>query len=163
MSFECAAEANEAADGFSGVMGKNDWYYLAWDGATYSKLEFNPVANVWQKGGKLAVSADALMPDEGRYAVRQWLAPHDGTIRVEGSVMAGSGKSDGIKTEIIHNATVVWPTDITQPGKFSVHDLHLKVKKGDMVSFRAGQNGSVSTDDRILWNPVITYVIELHK
>lgn len=158
MSFECAGESNQASDGFSGVMGKNDWHYLAWDGTAYSKLEFKPAANVWQKGDKLVVGPDWLLPDDGRDAVRQWVAPRDGSVRVEGSVSVGPGNGDGVKAEIAHNAAVAWPAGLVQHGKPLAHDVRLSVRKGDMVSFRVGRNGSVTPDDRTQWNPAITFV-----
>ena len=157
MAFECAGETSQASDGFSGVMGKNDWYYLDWDGAAYSKLEFNPVTNIWQKG-KLAAGPDSLTPDEGRSAVRQWVAPHDGAVRVEGRVPSGPGKGDGVKAEILHNSTVVWPASSAQPGTPLLHDLRLTVKKGDTVSFRVSKNGPVTPDNRTQWDPAVTYL-----
>jgi hypothetical protein len=159
MSFECAGDCNQASDGFSGLIGKNGWHYLAWDGKTYSQLEFVPTANVWQeKGNKLTVGPDWLMPEQGRDAVRQWVVPHDGLIRVEGSLSTGPGKGDGIKAEIAHNAAIVWPSEIAPHAEPWGHDLRLRVKKGDTLSFRVSRRGTIATVERCEWDPLITFV-----
>jgi hypothetical protein len=158
MSFEYAAESNQASDGFSGVMGKNDWHYLAWDGAAYSKLDFNAALNAWQKAGTPAVGPDYLTPGDGWDAVRQWIAPHAGTIRVEGSVSVNPGTGDGVKSQISHNSTIAWPAHVVQHGKPAAHDFILVVRKGDTLSFSVNKKGSLTADDRTRWNPVITFV-----
>lgn len=158
LSFEYAAQTNQASDGFSGVMGKNDWRYLAWNGTTWSNLEFKPTENTWQNASKVTVGPDWLVPGESAGAVRQWIAPRDGQVRVEGSVSVGPGKGEGVKAEILHNAAVAWPARVVQHAQPSTHDLRLTVKKGDALSFRVSHNGPVIADDRAQWNPAITFV-----
>ncbi len=158
IAFEVAAECNRAADGFSGVMGKNDWRYLSWDGAAYGDLDFSHVVNAWKKGGRLTVGPDYLVPDNGRDAVRQWVAPHDGNIRVEGTVSSAAQAGDGINARILHNSAAVWPARPVQNGKPAPHDLKLAVKKDDTLSFCVSQKGSSAGEVRVTWDPVITFV-----
>ena len=166
LSFECEGETSQASDAFSGVMGKNDWHYLARDGGAYGNLEFAPAANIWQGPGQTegqafpgpAVGLDWLMPGQHADAVRQWVAPRDGIVRVEGCVSTGPEMTNGVVAGIAHNAAVIWPARVVQCGKPSAHDLRLTVKKGDTISFRVGPNGVVAKDNRARWDPAITFI-----
>jgi hypothetical protein len=158
MSFEYAADSTQASLGFCGVMGKNDWYYLAWDGSAYSKLDFDAKENLWRKGGKLVVGHDFMAPDGNTSAVRQWQAPHAGKVRVEGVVSVAGGKGDGVTAAVLHNTGTNWPARVVQPGKPLSCDFVVAVTKGDTLSFVVNRNGTTGTDDRALWDPVITFM-----
>jgi hypothetical protein len=157
IAFECAGETNQASDGFSGLAGKNDWHYLAWDGSAFAGLEFDRQKNLWQKAGGPAVGHSFLAPAAAG-AVRQWKAPRDDTVRVEGvaSVDAQAGRS--IEVKIMRNADSVWATRAVEPGTPVAHDVRVEVRKGDTISFVAMRQAGATGEHRVAWDPAITCV-----
>lgn len=158
LSFEYAAESTRASDGFSGVMGKNDWHYQFRDGDGYHALDFDPKKNCWRKGDQVTVGPVFLIPGEGKVAVRQWVAPHDGIVRVEGTVSLAAGERDGVEAQICHNIATVWSTRLAEHGKTGMHDIQFVVAKGDAISFGVSKHSSLGADCRATWDPVVTFV-----
>ncbi len=156
MAFEYAAESYRASDGFSCIMGKNNWHYQQRNGSACTDMEFNDPN--WVGDGKCVISYFFQVPDAGCDAVRKWVAPHDGNIRVEGEVSNAAQPGDGVAARISHNSAEVWPARPVQDGKPAPHDLKLTVKKGDALSFCVSQSGSPGTEVRVTWDPVITFV-----
>jgi hypothetical protein len=155
ISFEYSAESNQASDGFSGVMGKNDWHYLAWDGAALGRLEFS-ANNTWQRAGQPAIGPDWLMPGDGWDAVRQWVAPHAGAVRLEGAVGILPGDAGGVKAQVCHGpaagapdqAKEIWSSELSSSDKQpSNHDMKLEVRAGDAITFRVSKSGTPGKAD----------------
>lgn len=149
LSFEYEAESTRASDGFSGVMGKNGWNYLALEGAEYGKLEFS-ADNTWQKYGAPAVGTDWQIFGDAWSGVRQWIAPHAGTVRLEGVVTGASGDVTAATAQILHEpaagssgkAVEVWASGFTSTkGQDPVHDVTVTVNAGDAVTFKACRPG----------------------
>ena len=70
-------------------MGKNNWYYQQLNGANYADLSFisdeaHPKM-YWFGSGNCDVGPNYQIPGDSA-AVRKWLAPHGGIVRVEGTV-----------------------------------------------------------------------------
>ncbi|MDX2564918.1 SpvB/TcaC N-terminal domain-containing protein [Streptomyces sp. TX20-6-3] len=100
--------------------------------------------------------------------VRRWVAPYDGTVRVDGRVQltqdpsparAASTKADGVRVTIQHKDTELWaqrigPDDHTEftPGNVA----SIPVRKGDALYFRT-QSILDGTYDTVAWDPAITY------
>ena len=158
LSFEYAAEVNQASDGFSGIMGKNDWHYESREGSVSEGLGFNVLANCWQKEGLASVGPDFLLPAGNKAAVRRWVAPHDGRVRVEGVVSVDADGGAGAVVRVLHNSAAAWSARLVQPGRPATHDFKLAVAKGDSLSFIAGTNGVPARQNRINWDPAITFV-----
>src|ERR1035437_8173947 len=157
ISFECAGESDQASDGFSSVQGKNDWHYQAWDGPNQADLEFDSGKNAWtSRGGLIAVGPGYQIPDEAN-AVRKWVAPHDGRIRLAGLVEVKEAGGNGIYAKILKNTAAVWPERLVTHGKKESHDNTILVKKGDSICFTVKRNGEKPAE-KAFWDPVITYV-----
>jgi hypothetical protein len=157
MSFEVAGESDQASDGFCSVQGKNNWYYQAWDGSNHANLEFDCGKNIWTKhGGLIAIGPGCQTPDEAG-AVRKWVAPRDGKIRLEGQVEVEQAGGNGIYAQILKNAAAVWPERLVTCGKKESHDKTISVKTGDSVCFTVKRNGEQPAG-KTFWDPVITYV-----
>jgi hypothetical protein len=147
LSFEYSADTNRASDGFSSVLGKNGWHYQSSAGTVRGNLEFNVNKNAWIKPNtSVAVGSDYLAPDESSDAVRRWIAPHAGIVRVEGLV-----SGDGSTAKILHKNTALWSSRVITHDKPSSHDFNLDVAEGDAIDFCA-------IKARANWDPVITYV-----
>ncbi|WMX44034.1 SpvB/TcaC N-terminal domain-containing protein [Streptomyces roseicoloratus] len=100
--------------------------------------------------------------------VRRWVAPFDGTVRVDGGVQltedpsparAAYTKADGVRVTIQHKDAELWaqrigPDDHTQftPGNVA----SIPVKKGDALYFRT-QSILDGKYDTVAWDPEITY------
>src|SRR4029077_15777980 len=91
IAFEYFAESYKASAGFCSLMGKNNWYYQQWNGSAYDDLSFisdeaHPRMN-WFGNGNCEVGPSYQTPGDNA-AVRKWVAPHGGTVRIEGMVTA---------------------------------------------------------------------------
>ncbi|MFJ7958180.1 SpvB/TcaC N-terminal domain-containing protein [Streptomyces sp. NPDC096319] len=100
--------------------------------------------------------------------VRRWVAPFDGTVRVDGRVQltqdpsparAAYTKADGVRVTIQHKDAELWaqrigPDDHTEftPGNVA----SIPVKKGDALYFRT-QSVLDGKYDTVAWDPAITY------
>ena len=160
MLFEYSAESYRASDGFSGVMGKNNWHYQQRKGAVYTNMSFADgkwVGNKCEMGCYHSeISHYHIMPDNSE-TVRKWVAPHAGAVRMEGSVSLYSSDGDGIQAMILKNEAEVWSARIAQDNKLKSYDMTLAVSTGDAIYFIAKRNGEQPAD-RAAWDPVITYV-----
>jgi hypothetical protein len=157
ISFEVAGESNQASDGFCSVQGKNNWYYQAWASPNQANLEFDRGKNIWTKhAGLIAVGPGYQIPDEAN-AVRKWVAPQDGKIRLQGLVEVEQAGGNGIYAQILKNTAEVWPERLVTHGKNESHDTTISVKKGDSICFTVKRNGEKPAE-KAFWDPVITYV-----
>ncbi|MFZ4397577.1 MAG: discoidin domain-containing protein, partial [Kiritimatiellia bacterium] len=165
IAFEYAAESYKASAGFSSVMGKNNWYYQQGTGARASDLRFVPDAvrskMYWFDNGNCRVGSNYQIPDS-QDAVRQWVAPHGGVVRIEGTAAVDKAGGNGVMVSIQQNSNKLWPARVLSPGQPAAHDLTVNVEQGDALSFIAAKNDpaakSTNLDlDKVTWDPVITY------
>lgn len=92
--------------------------------------------------------------------VRRWLAPHSGTIRVDGtaSLVAGPAyRGDGAQVTIEHNGAQQWTSVLSQTVTSSNHSIELNVAAGDPVWFRLHVIDNAA-DDAVAWDPTIIYL-----
>jgi hypothetical protein len=163
IAFEYLAESYKASAGFSGLMGKNNWYYQELKGSESSDMHFNADPAhpkiYWFGEGNCQVGVNYQIPGDGA-AVRKWMAPHGGVIRVEGTA-SWTESTDAVESSIFLNSEKIWPVAVTS-GRTASHDLQLTVIQGDSVAFVVRKNKTVSThaDDatlKVSWDPVVTY------
>ncbi len=174
MAFEYTAESYRASAGFSGVAGRNQWRYRRWDGKDYGDLQFvdfagevvhdaiagrpgehRPFANEWGDEDSCRVGNNYQIPGD-HPAVRTWISPHKGRIRVEWTVSFETGRRDEVKTSIAHNSRVVWSYPPAGADSTSTFELSIDVDRGDTIDFIAertkGKNRQI-----VVWDPAITY------
>ncbi|WDN56123.1 SpvB/TcaC N-terminal domain-containing protein [Streptomyces clavuligerus] len=101
-------------------------------------------------------------------SVRRWVAPYDGTVRVEGPARlvedtgaerAAYDKADGVRVTVQHNDTELWaqrigPDDYIGFAPTGVGAV--QVRKGDAFYFRV-QSVLDGMYDTVAWDPRITY------
>jgi len=97
IAFEYSAESYKASAGYCSLMGKNNWYYQQWNGSDYSDLAFiSDEAHpriYWSGRGSCEVGPKYQTPGDDA-AVRKWVAPHGGAVRIEGMVTAKETSGD---------------------------------------------------------------------
>ncbi|OJV41379.1 MAG: hypothetical protein BGO25_16800 [Acidobacteriales bacterium 59-55] len=165
IAFEYSAESYKASAGFSGLMGKNNWHYQQWNGTEYSDLTFltdeaHPRL-YWSGSGDCAVGGNYLVPGNS-HAVRKWIAPHGGTVRIEGVVVADPQSDNNFVAGISVNGETIWPDKPLIAGQKLSHDLRRTVIQGDAVIFMAGKKGLAAStapanSGKVTWDPVITF------
>ncbi|MFD6533447.1 SpvB/TcaC N-terminal domain-containing protein [Streptomyces sp. NPDC060184] len=110
-----------------------------------------------------AVDASPLMD-----SVRRWVAPYDGTVRIEGAARlvedtgrqrAEYEKADGVRVTVQYEDTELWeqrigPDDYREFAPSGVDTL--TVRKGDAVYFRV-QSVLDGMYDTVAWEPRISY------
>jgi len=175
--FEYGAESYRASDCFSSVMGKHGWYYQEREparltpfgaekkvtGPWYSNMRFEHPAWIGCGGkGYPEVGYCHMVPGNGTAAVRAWVAPHDGTVRIEGRVALAL--PDGVVNVEIrrrHGATVLdlWPRHVVAYNNPDSHDFQAEIAKDDVIYFVVEKKAKAEYgSDRTTWDPVITYV-----
>jgi hypothetical protein len=165
IAFEYSAESYDASAGFCGLMGKNNWYYQQWDGSNYGDLSFvsdeaHPRV-YWFGAGNCQVGPNYQTAGESA-AVRKWVAPHGGIVRVEGAVTGSEPGADGISAIICLNSDKIWPDKNADGAQSATHDLKLTVMQGDAIAFVVAKKDPTSKSAirepaKVFWNPVITY------
>jgi len=154
LCFEYAAESYRASHGFSSIQGKNQWRYQTRQGDQVADLTFQNGA--WAGADGAGVGFDSLRPGSGA-AIRAWVAPRDGAVRIEGQV----APPDGVTASLAHNGRAIWPAAAVAAEKVLSHDLKVVVKSGDILSFAAQRTGDKQADAAkaaLAWDPVVTYV-----
>jgi hypothetical protein len=149
IGFENAAESYRASAGFSSLDGKENWRYLEQTGGANQAMRFDErigvFTNYWLASDGGRVGPDYQHP-VGHSLVREWVAPHDGSVRIEGAaVVAKPGTA-----RIAHKGKEVWSSGASA-GSPASHDFTVAVAQGDTIDFTVG-SGSAT------WDPVITYV-----
>jgi hypothetical protein len=127
MAFEYSAESYWALAGFSSVAGKNNWYYQGKKESTDNELNFNSLSNEWSNEAKCVLGNNYQIPVKNENVVRKWLAPHDGYVRIEGTISVTSDK-------------VIWDPVITYVG--SKGDNRLPSDNGNSITASLSKNGS---------------------
>ena len=166
IAFEFSAESYKASAGFSGLMGKNNWYYQQSNGSQFADLSF--IADpphpkmYWFDKGTCRIGSDYLIPGE-RAAVRKWVAPHGGKVRIEGTVKGHEAVADGVVFSLWLNSEKIWPHAEMIARQSASHDLNATVIEGDTLAFvvadkNAGQRTADPEANKVTWDPVITYV-----
>jgi hypothetical protein len=175
MAFEYTAESFRASDGFSAVNGRNNWHYRRRNGTGYGDLQFvdfartmvydkqigrrvekKSFANYYEDEDSCRVGDNYQTPGE-HCAIRTWISPHRGRIRIEGSVHIDTGIGESVTATIMRNDRDAWSFQMVTPGAAGTHDITIEVEKSDAIDFvaerRSGKNG-----EKVMWDPVITYV-----
>lgn len=158
IAFEYSAESYKASAGFCNLMGKNNWYYQQRKNSQDSDMHFVPRDDVfvkdWFGEGNSRIGNNYQIADAKVEAVRKWIAPHGGVVRVEGRV---EGLGEGSYARLQQNGNQLWEPQFPMAGGQS-HDLTIKVEQGDAISFVVGtKSTSETTGAKVLWDPVITY------
>jgi hypothetical protein len=175
IAFEISTENYRASAGFSGVMGKNNWYYQCWDGQKYENLDYfefaktivpdkstggtkeqRSFANYWGAGG--GVGDNYQLTGECS-AVRTWSSPHEGRIRIEGMVRRENDGEGDVEARIMRDASREWSSGPLSIGKSGSHDLTMKVSKGDLIRFIVEKKIGGGRE-KVIWDPVIGYLLE---
>ncbi len=143
----------------------------------YGFGEFDPVQNrttsftplphwtgsQWQGGpelpdpglGWVLLNGGGGHPDiASRAAIRRWIAPHAGTVRVHGTLSHGSPNGDGVRGLIVSSRTGKAGEWIAQNGN-AVTEATLQVDAGDAIDFIADCRSN-HTSDSFGWPVTVT-------
>ncbi len=172
------ADATVLADSvkqFSGTQGQDDWYYGYFQSgaspgsyssggfkemATYTSDEWNyrwngPTSWLNIMSGQLEPGAT----DGAQYwAVRRWVSPVSGSVRLSGRFDASSNQGDGVDARIFVDGAPVFTQPLNSATKLGTpFDLKINVHSGSDVDF-AVDPGPATNDsyDATYFNVVIT-------
>ena len=157
---EYLADSYRASDGFSSIQGKNQWRYQQRQGEADTDLAFDVTS--WVGGKRDAarrpteVGYDFMVPGAAD-AVRKWVAPRAGIVRVEGPVVLAAPDKATVRAAILHGDREAWPPRAVTKAKPASHDLALAVRPGDSISFIVRRIGE-EAGDKVLWDPMVTYL-----
>jgi hypothetical protein len=173
MAFEYAAESYSASAGFSSVSGKNQWLYQQDVNGRCSDVAFHysdtihegdPKAgrekylypNYWGAKDTCVIGQNYQTPGVAG-AVRTFIAPHDGIIRIEGTIAVERDSADAYTASIRVNNTAPLLTAAVTRAKPVTVDRRVSVKTGDAVHCIVHAKETI-TGIPILWDPTMTYI-----
>jgi hypothetical protein len=151
--FEYPADSYAASDGFSSVMGKNNWYYQQKNGKVYTDMAFKDPFWAGKDSSELgyfhmaAGSADA---------VRKWVAPRTGKILVEGNIKMEKDSTGEATVEILKNRKACWNSKSVEYRKRTYYHFTIPVKQGDAVYFIVKGKDN-NRKENVIWDPAVTY------
>jgi hypothetical protein len=132
MLFEYGADTYRASDGFSSVAGKNQWTNLERAGTDYTDLAFTEP--LWLGNDGCEVGFTRMTPGTGD-AVRKWIAPHEGTLRIEGAPALVDKNSGELDVSVLKNDQGAWTGTLGANAASASCDVNVTVKKGDALYF----------------------------
>lgn len=153
--FQYSADSYCASDGFSNVMGKNNWYYQQGNNGVYTDMVFRDP--YWAGSDSSEVGYFHMTPGKGD-AVRKWVAPQMGRIRVEGNIKLENDSTGTPSVEILkNNRESCWASGSVDAEKPLYYDFTIPVKQGDAVYFIVKREGG-NRREKVIWDPAVTYV-----
>ena len=127
--------------------------------------------NSWQGGkvlpdkntGWVMLNAEGGHPGSPDYAaVRRWIAPRDGTIRIIAKLGHAGDSGDGVRGRIVSSRTGKLGEWVAKNTKVDTATEKFEVKRGDEIDFivdcRVDENS-----DSFTWSPRVRYMGELPK
>jgi hypothetical protein len=140
-------------------MGKNNWRYLERQGDRESRLRFLASDEVftrdWQGAEKVRIGDTYQIAEPGRDAVRQWVAPHSGSVHIEGRVTAEP--TSPASARLLKNSEKLWQAEAgaADADADAAHDLTTEVAQGDTLNFVVAATGNQT--GKVVWDPIVTY------
>ncbi|MBA5866205.1 MAG: hypothetical protein GDA67_05840 [Nitrospira sp. CR1.3] len=154
-----AAVSYQASANFSGIQGQGGWYYQDSQGRL---MTYNASGGYWQGAETyLRLWNSSAHPGSAADAVRRWVAPSAGTVRITGKVADGDVSGGGGITALIRlGSTVLWQQAVANGNTAGVtFDVTTAVSAGTAIDFviNRGADGT-NANDTTNFNPLITYV-----
>jgi hypothetical protein len=175
IAFESEAERYLASADFSSINGKNCWWYRRVDGKESVDLRFHDFdttiekdaktggekirrafANWWGDVHRCRIGSN-FQESKGDEAVRSWVAPHSGRIRIQGDVHLDNDTTGTTAARISRGGTILWNSGLIGMKKTLQHNLVIEVAKGDNVDFVVGRMEG-SSGARVIWDPLVAYL-----
>ena len=170
MAFEYSAESYTASAGFSNVMGKNNWWYQQGEDKKMGNLDFllahrddirsgreNALCpNSWGRKEICLVGGTYQIPGKVD-AVRTFIAPHGGKVRVEGMIEIEKNRNTAYTVSIVKNSTEILLENLVEFAHPITHDFIVAVQKDDTLSFIVKRN-EVKNGEKVIWDPSITFL-----
>jgi len=137
---------------------------------------FETSRNAWIGAGDAWIGIAAMAPAAGNDVVRRWVAPRDGTVRIEGPPTLKGASRDGLAVAMARNAEELWSAVLHGPDPVtSFYDKPIAVRAGDGIAFIArkcppkqeaepapGPGGPAKAQppeaQEVLWDPTVTYM-----
>jgi len=132
MNFEYAADSWRASDGFTSVAGRNQWTNLERAGSDDTELAYTEP--LWLSTDGCEIGFTRMMPGTGD-AARKFIAPHDGTVRIEGAPALVDKNSGDLDVSVLKNDQSAWTSTLTANAAAASCDINVPVKKGDALFF----------------------------
>ncbi|HEY0827326.1 MAG TPA: hypothetical protein VGE40_04475 [Bacilli bacterium] len=152
--------AGQAALGFSGTQGTNNWSYMEWNGTAYVNMTYDSPNTRWNGTSANAnIGNDWMHPGVSTDSARVYTAQLSGRLVIESKVHRNTNLNDGDNIKVMKNGTQIWPasgwTLITDTTDIAFN-LIVEVNVGDKIYFVVNRNGD-AINDYLYWNPTVSY------
>lgn len=151
----------EASSDFSTTQGENDWWYLYWDGTSYSQMVYG--INHWgneswhdpiEKSATWRLSGSALTVHTAPSfdAALTWVAPYAGRFGITGNVRkAWDPHGDGVAVRILKESELLWHQVIEGDDQIGFDfNLETSLAAGERVYFVVNKNSTNLYDTTFL-------------
>ena len=152
---------------------ETQWRYGTgeYDEATKQLKAFTPLphftGSAWQgapawpgaETGWAQLTAEGGHPGNtrGHACVRRWVAPHDATVNITGTLKHEPEQGDGVRGFIVSSRHGTLQATNLHKSKSAMTATNLAVKAGDTIDFIVDIGGTLNSD-QFLWVPVIKSV-----
>ena len=175
----------DAASDFSSQQGTTDpsdsssvheWLYRARRSSTDQPLSWSGFLEGWTcpivqgaacpdpVGPGPLLNEDTALPGQSTDAVRTWVAPSSGTLRLSGEAWTHFGCGDGARASVVKvrggQTTDLWSAELgtaLNPSRSALYDFSTAVGRGDTIDFRVARAGSNATCDQAYFNPTMVF------
>jgi tetratricopeptide (TPR) repeat protein/predicted Ser/Thr protein kinase len=151
-----------ASRDFSSTQGHNNWYYLESTSAGYREMQWNSGRGSWRGMSAWWVRWEASggHPDRFSDAVRKWVSPVSGTLRVSGrTYKIDTGRGNGVYVSILKNSATLWYAYIPwYDSQGQYFNLAVSVQAGDALYFTINSSRDTRSD-MTYFNPTIELLV----
>ena len=145
-----------ASAGFSSTQGQNNWYYRDTAG---NSLTYDSPTGWWRGSDPFAiVFPNGEHPGSSVGAVRRWIAPGNGAVRITGNARDGdSGGGDGVGVWIYKGTTLLWSQTIANGNTTGFnYDINTVVATGENIEFHVTPLAN-NANDSTVFDPQIVF------
>jgi hypothetical protein len=129
--------------------GVHQWSNLQVPNSVYEKLTYTDPR--WQGKDGCVIGYSNMCPVAGVEAVRTWVAPRDGTVRLEGTPSLMKAAESDYRIGILKGSDDILPMrSFSQQTLVLPYDLTVTVSKGDVISFIAARREATREEDEAM-------------
>jgi hypothetical protein len=151
-------ESESAYEAFGNIQGIGGWYFQQWDGIKYTDLKYMNGLWIGSSSQFPLINSFIQHPSEID-AVRKWVAPKKGFIRIAGNVAkSDTTGGDGVSATVLKNKFQLWSQTLAYNDSIGYEvGITVAVQPGDSIYFVVNQNSNMDYDSTS-WTPIIAYM-----
>ncbi|TVX92185.1 RHS repeat protein [Paenibacillus agilis] len=143
---------------FGSAQGQSNWYYQELNGLDYVDMTFDAKKQEWKGAREFSTLTFNMYHPDPSAAVRKWVAPKSGTVRLTGNPVKGHiSCGNGVETMIYKGKTKLWGTKLAaNDDKGTAYNMTTPVSQGQALYFVVNAGENIDCDSTF-WDAQIEY------